>query len=838
MLLYRNGQQVQYKFPHIDLPINEIVPAIRQVLETRQTLIVSATPGAGKSTLLPLMLLHEPWLDGKKVILLEPRRLAAMTIARRMADLLGEELGQTVGYRIRFDKKVGVTTRIEVVTEGILSRMLHDDNALEEVGLVIFDEFHERRIHADVALAFCRQSQQVLRPDLRILIMSATLDMDELAQLLQAPALHCTGKQYAVQPIYTGTLQQEDLPQRCAHTVQRALKESTGDLLVFLPGQAEINRCKELLDKSVPGVLIYALYGQLSMKEQQEAILPDAHRRRKVVLATSIAETSLTIEGVGTVVDCGFTRHQVFDAKTGLSRLQTVAITLDTATQRAGRAGRLGPGVCYRMWSLANEAQMEAFVKPEILKSDLLPLALDLLQWGASEGDSLTWLNPPPTGRLLQAQHSLHEMGAMDSGRITVHGKRMHRLPCHPRIAHMLLQAAKNNTLHLATDMAAMLEERDPLLASLSVDITLRIDALRRYRREGKGGQHFLKIAKTAAVYRNLFSIGERNESINPYDGGILLAHVFPERIAQAFAGNAGRFKMANGHMARLAETDDLVHAPWLAIAQIDARKGDGKVFLAAPLAQEQLEAIAQRGQVVSWDSRRGGLVAQEEWRIGALMVMKRPLHQVPGQDKVKAVIEAVKNEGGQLLSFDDTVVQWQNRVSSLRLWNPDDDWPAVDTETLLMQADDWLSPYLAEARKNEDLKRLPLKDILHQWLPYEQQQALDNLAPVKIQVPSGSYISIDYLPEGELPVLAVRLQEVFGLMETPKINRGKNALVLHLLSPGYKPVQVTTDLRSFWNGAYFEVRKELKRRYPKHSWPENPLDAEAVRGAVRKNRA
>lgn len=820
----------------IDLPVRDIITEVQQKLRTVNTLIINAPPGAGKSTLLPLAIFDEPWLKGKKIIMLEPRRLATKTIASRMASLLGENVGETVGYRIRFDNKISEKTRIEVVTEGILTRMIHNDNALEGVGLVIFDEFHERSIHAEVAMALCREAQLVLRPDLRIMVMSATLDMPQLTELLDAQVAQSMGKQYPVDIIYTGELDEMMLPEMAARTVIKAVKEQEGDVLVFLPGQGEIKKCEVILQKELRAFSIHPLYGQLTPAAQYSAIMPNRSGRRKVVLATSIAETSLTIEGIRIVVDSGFGRTSRFDPKSGLSRLETVKISKDSADQRAGRAGRLSAGVCYRMWSVATQARLADHRTPEILEADLSSLVLDMAEWGIVDVRSLTWLTPPPLGALAQASETLHQLNALENGRITDHGKKIHALPCHPRIAHMLLMAEVEDILGLATDVAALLEERDPLPREAGIDINLRIEALRRYRKDTGHAHRFNKIEKIAASYRSLFKIAIDNSTVDDYQTGVLLAHAYPERIAYARPGNNAQFQMANGKYATAGHRDELAHEPWLAVAHLDARDGMGKIFLASPLNPKDLAPLVKEQEVISWDTRKGGLIATKDLRIGSIVLKSQPLPSPDEKHLLEAITNAIKKEGEALLSFDEKVTQWQLRVLSLRKWRPQENWPDVGLHTLLMTNSEWLSPYLNGIRKPEDLKKLDLKTILHNHLDWEQQKALDLLAPVKIKVPSGFEIHLEYQLDGAPPILAVRVQEVFGLADTPHINEGKTPVLMHLLSPGFKPVQVTSDLKSFWNTTYFEVKKELKRRYPKHAWPEDPWTEEAVRGVKRKN--
>ncbi len=822
----------------IDLPITEIITEVQENLSHHNTLIVNAPAGAGKSTVLPLAMLDQPIFDGKKILILEPRRLAARTIATRMADLLGEQVGQTVGYRIRFDNKVSKNTKIEVLTEGILTKMIHSDNALEGVGLVIFDEFHERSIHADVALALCREAQQILRPDLRIMIMSATLDMPLLTTLLNAPTVSCQGRQYPVEIRYTGQQDEWLIPDLAAQTVKKVVKiHDDGDILVFLPGQGEIRKCEEILQKELPGFAIHPLYGQLSQHKQLAAIFPSRHGKRKIVLATSIAETSLTIEGIKIVVDSGFGRTSRFDPKSGLSRLETIQISKDSADQRAGRAGRLSPGVCYRMWSIATQERLADHRVPEILEADLTALVLDMAKWGIIDVHQLTWLSPPSLADVAMARETLHQLNALENGKITEHGHKMHELPCHPRIAHLLLMAKESDMLALATDIAPLLEERDPLKPGTGIDINERIEALRRHRSSKGKNPRFNRIERIASSYRQLFDIPEDNDPVDSYETGLLLTHAYPERIACARPGNNAQFQLSNGRYAMAGHRDDLAHEPWLAIANLDARDGMGKIFLASPLNPKDLAPLVKEQEVITWDTRQGGLIASKDLRIGNIVLRSMPLPTPDESRLTQAISDAIKKEGEQLLNFDENVIQWQNRILSLRKWNPHENWPDVSTPTLLLTNSEWLSSYLSNIKKPEDLKKINLAEVLYHHLDWEKQRILDRLAPKQIEVPSGSKINLVYSPKGDPPVLAVRLQEVFGLTDSPTVNEGKIPVLMHLLSPGFKPVQITADLKSFWDNTYFEVKKELKRRYPKHEWPDNPWKAEAIRGVKRRQK-
>ena len=563
--------------------------------------------------------------------------------------------------------------------------------------------------------------------------------------------------------------------------------------------------------------------------------MPDRSGKRKVVLATSIAETSLTIEGIKVVVDTGYGRTSKFDPKSGLSRLETVQISKDSADQRAGRAGRLSAGVCYRMWSLATHSRLEDNRTPEIMQADLAPLMLDMAQWGIVNINQLTWLSSPPTAAVAQANETLHQLNAMENGHITDHGKRIHKLSCHPRIAHMLIEAEDGEMLELATDVAAVLEERDPLPRDSGIDINLRIETLRRFRGENRLTRGFARIEKVAESYRRMFDIEAENSSVDPYETGFILSQAYPERIAFARPGNNAQFQLSNGKFAMVGHRDDLAHEPWLAISHIDARDGMGKVFMASPLNPRDLAPLVKEKEIITWDTKRGGLIATKDLRIGSIILQSKPLPDPDESHLAAAISEAIKKEGAHLLDFNEEVTQWQNRVLSLRKWNSSENWPDVSTTALLLTNSEWLTPYLDQVKKPEDLKKIKLKDVLQHSLDWKKQEELDKLAPVYISVPSGSSIPLLYRDNAEPPILAVRLQEVFGLADTPTVNGGKNNVLIHLLSPGFKPVQITSDLRSFWDNAYFDVKKDLKRRYPKHAWPEDPWKAEAVRGVKRK---
>ena len=889
------------------LPASLIADDVNSALQTHHSLVITAPPGAGKSTLLPLTILSSLG-DGEKILMLEPRRLAARQIAERMAQILGETVGETVGYRVRFESKVSKRTRIEVLTEGILTRMLVDDATLDGVSIVIFDEFHERSINSDLALALTRQAQEIIRPDLKIVIMSATIDACGICAALKAPLIESEGRMFPVELHYADEdTDPRDIAAVAASTTIEAYKKHEGDILVFLPGQAEIERCFELLSKSqhltaspsqpittTPSqhlntsggalvssapttsqpittttpqhLTIYPLYGNLSPENQRRAIAPSAPGERKIVIATPIAETSITIEGVRVVIDSGLCRQVVFDARTGLSHLQTVRISMDMATQRMGRAGRVAEGVCYRLWTKASEHLMAEQRKPEIEEADLAPMVLDTAAFGESDAEALPWLTMPPRAGVFKAKELLMSLGAIDeNGNITPIGKRMAALPCHPRIARMILattnlttsthqgvhlsqvhqqhlttSTSHHNTTSLACDIAALLEEKDPLSETGGTDLTLRLSALRTARRKGQMGR-WQRIAKIAAEYRRMAHTDEENRDPAPMEVGLLVAHAYPERIAHS-TNNIGSYRLASGANVQLDSTDQQSAHSWIAIASLHSAPGTtGRVFLAAPLDPEDLNAeFVKEVDNISWDTKQGCVVMQREQRIGKLMLSEKPIHDADKEQMKSIVCEAMKKDGLTMMAWSEKAVeQVQRRVAQVAAWHPELALPDVSTEHLLSTAADWLPFYLEEGGRVkssvQELRKLNLAEIIWNLLPYEAQQEVNRLAPTHIEVPTGSRIRIDYRTGAEAPVLSVRLQECFGMERTPCVDDGKRPVLMELLSPGFKPVQLTQDLASFWQGTYFEVRKELRRRYPKHYWPENPLEAEAVRGVKIK---
>ena len=888
------------------LPASQIAVGVNEALHTNSSLVVTAPPGAGKSTLLPLTILSSLG-EGEKILMLEPRRLAARQIAERMAQMLGEQVGETIGYRVRFESRVSKRTRIEVLTEGILTRMIVDDATLDGVSVVIFDEFHERSINSDLALALTRQAQQIIRPDLKVVIMSATIDTSNICAALQAPLIESEGRMFPVELHYADEdTDPRDIAAAAASTTIEAYKKYEGDILVFLPGQAEIEHCYELLSKSqhftaspsqpintsthqhlttstsqptttTPHHLtIHPLYGNLSPEDQRRAIAPSAPGERKIVIATPIAETSITIEGVRVVIDAGLCRQVVFDARTGLSHLETVRISMDMATQRMGRAGRVAEGVCYRLWTKASEHLMAEQRKPEIEEADLAPMLLDTAAFGESDAEALPWLTMPPRAGVFKAKELLTALGAIDeNGNIPSIGKRMATLPCHPRIARMILattnlttstpqgvhlsplgfcrlpeqevhqqhlttSTSHHNNTSLACDIAALLEEKDPLSETGGTDLTLRLSALRTARRKKQLGR-WQRIAKIAAEYRRMAHTDEDNRDPAPTEVGLLVAYAYPERIAHS-TNSIGGYRLASGANVQLDAADQQSAHSWLAVASLYSATGTtGRVFLAAPIAPDDLEKeFVKEVDNIAWDTKQGCVVMQREQRIGKLILSQKPIHDADKEHLKGIVCEAMKKDGLTMMAWSEKAVeQVQRRVAQVAEWHPEMALPDVSTEHLLSTAADWLPLYLEEGGRVktsvQELRKLNLAEIIWNILPYEAQLEVDRLAPTHIEVPTGSHIRIDYRSGAEAPVLSVRLQECFGMERTPCVDDGRQPLLMELLSPGFKPVQLTQDLASFWQGTYFEVRKELRRRYPKHYWPENPLEAEAVRGVKRK---
>ena len=815
--------------PYIhQFPVGEVAADVIRSLAATPRIIVTAPPGAGKSTLLPLLLLQS--MPEGKILMLEPRRIAARQIAERMSSMIGEAVGKTVGYRMRFETKVSATTRIEVLTEGIMTRMLVDDPTLDGVGMVIFDEFHERSLTSDTALALVRESQQIIRPDLLMVIMSATIDASALCQALDAPLIESQGRMHEVTIHHLEEADQRNCADITASAIKKAHREEQGDILAFLPGKGEIMRCCELLGESLGSTHIYPLYGLLSSEEQRKAIMPSRPGERKVVLATPIAETSLTIEGVKTVIDSGLCKTLVYDPRNGMSHLETVRISLDMAKQRSGRAGRTTDGTCYRLWSKATELRMDDCRQPEIEQADLSSTLLDIAAWGEDDIMDMPWLTPPPSSHAMQARQLLTNLGALDhDGHITPHGRKLALLPCHPRIAQMLIMAEDNKTKALAADIAALLEEKDILTDDSDADINTRIELLRNARRKKQTGR-WKRIADIAEQYRRLAKMQEDNTPPAHYATGCLIASAYPERVAQQTED--GKYKLASGDIVTLSDDDALKTCPLLAVASVASR-----IFLASPLKKEDIEHMSTWQDNISWDSKQGRAIAISQQRLGSLILATRPIQTPDSQTAItEAICQAAMKEGLSMFDFNDDVLRMQRRIAAVAAWHPDLSLPDISTPPLLSRAAEWLPLYIGKATTTAELKKINLCSVIWGLLSYDQQVTIDRMAPTHIQVPTGSRIRINYRTGAESPILSVRLQECFGLTATPTVDEGHRPVLMELLSPGFKPVQLTQDLASFWQTAYFEVRKELRRRYPKHYWPENPLEAEAVRGVKKNN--
>ncbi|MGA9031193.1 MAG: ATP-dependent helicase HrpB [Sulfuricaulis sp.] len=832
------------------LPIDGILPQLRQTLAVNHAVVLQAPPGAGKTTHVPLALLDEAWLGGRSILMLEPRRLAARAACARMAQLRSETAGETIGYRIRFDSNVTAKTRIEVLTEGILTRRLQTDPELKNVGLVIFDEFHERHLHADLALALCLDSQRALREDMKILVMSATLDGESISKLLDdAPIVTSEGRRYPVDIRYLPRDPSGPLPPLVCDAVRTALENNAGDVLVFLPGAWEIRRTQELLEAKVAAnVDVHPLYGDLPWEIQDRAIQPSAGRR-KIVLTTPIAETSLTIEGVRVVVDSGFARVPQFDPRSGLTRLTTVRISRASSEQRAGRAGRLAPGVCYRLWSETTQRGLVPQSLPEIRGADLASLALELAAWGAREARALAWLDPPPEASFSQARELLTELDALDStGLITKAGRAMARLPLHPRLSHMLFAAERLGLEALACDVASLLSERDILSgeARRSTDFTQRLEALWAFRLHGRQGAQShhadagacARVNQAAQQYRRMQSLSEPVSPTDAASAGLLLALAYPDRVALARAPGETRYLLASGRGARLPDAEIRLRQPCIVAANLDAGETEGLIYSAAPLdvyvLRKQLATHLRTEDVVRWDGQQQSVVARREERFGALVLDSKPLTDADANQMRAAMLDGIRRLGIEALPWTRETREWQARVLSLRHWLPAGNWPDVSNEALRDTQDDWLGPYLDGVTRRDHLTRLDLSAILKNLLDWEQGRRLEEEAPTHLEVPSGSSVRLEYIP-GESPVLKVKLQEMFGLADTPRVAGGKVPVTLHLLSPAQRPIQVTQDLRGFWERTYPEVKKELKGRYPRHPWPDDPWSATPTRRATRR---
>ena len=841
-----------------DLPIVEVLPALKHALREHRNVVLQAPPGAGKSTGVPPALLNEPWMAGKRLIMLEPRRLATRAVSARIAQLLGEPLGRTVGYRMRLDSKVSAATRIEVVTEGVLSALMQDDPALEGIACVIFDEFHERSLQADLGLALCLDVQTHLNESLRLLVMSATLAAEPVAQVMgEAPILRTSGRSFPVVTHFapgargrSTSLDAETLTKRTTGAILRALREEEGDTLVFLPGAAEIRRVEADLHAADLDATTHVLplMGELTPDEQDRAIRPSAAGERKVVLATNIAETGLTIEGVRVVIDSGYARRPRFDPVTGMSRLETSRISRASADQRRGRAGRLQPGVCYRMWSEGIDQTLEPFTPAEILEADLAPLALELAGWNVGTPGELKWLDVPPAAAYAQARDLLRALGALDdAGRITTHGREMLGLRMHPRLAHMLLRSRTLQLSEPASELAALLSERDLMrrpAGARDADVRTRMEILRgeHSQRESIDRAVLERARRVAGQLRRQLGGASRKAAIRIEDAdqaGVLLALAYPDRIARAREGGSGRYLLSNGRGARLEGAQSLARSEFLAVAELDGAEREARIFLAAPLGRAALEEafaadIVSRERV-SWESRERAVHAVRERTLGALVIEERTIARPNADLTARALLEGIRELTLAVLPWERETRSLQARVRFVAALpkQKTGQWPDLSDDALLARAEQWLLPRLEGMTRIDHLAQFDLRAALEGELDFKQRRILEQLAPTHVVVPSGSRIRIDYL-ETDAPSLSAKVQELFGMSATPRIGGGEVALLIKLLSPANRPVQVTRDLASFWRGGYAQVRRELKGRYPRHDWPEDPLAARPSRGVRR----
>ncbi len=834
--------------PH--LPIDEVLPDIKAALADSTRAVLQAPPGAGKTTMVPLALLDESWLDGRLIIMLEPRRLAARNAAARMASLLGEKAGETVGYQIKMERCLSKKTKILVVTEGILARRLQSDPALEDVALLIFDEFHERSLHADLSLALALQSQELLRPELRLLVMSATLAASSISELLDdAPVIRSEGKSFPVNTTYldpkTPQPDRRSLNARLSTVVMEALRQEEGSILVFLPGAREIRALQKSLDghiskAAMTSVLIAPLYGALSKTEQDHAILPAAKGKRKVVLATNIAETSLTIEGITMVIDSGLERVSLFDPGSGMDRLVTIPITEDSATQRCGRAGRLGPGHCFRLWHKGRA--LIKHTRAELLSADLTSMMLELAQWGVKEPEELRWLDLPPKKAVEHALELLKELSMLSAdGVITKHGEAALALGLHPRLSHMLLKAQSLGHAYEGSLLAALLSEGDIFRSSRSTDIVERL----RILDERSFGHTSVDRGKAQRVLEQAQRFGQRLERMKrkgTFDAeiiGVLLGFAYPDRIARRRGAKERRYLLSGGKGAILDLESEQFGREFLAVAELDGAKQEARIYLAADITLAQIEHYfwEQIGEElsVSWNRESGRVESRIKTTFLQLLLEERQSDKASSEAIAQTLMEGIRMQGLDALPWTKEDLHLRQRVTFLNISErrypeifSQNDMPDLSEDWLLTEMGRWLLPYLYGISDLKGCRRLNMGKILTSMIDWKQKQLIDVLAPVSITVPSGSKIAIDY-SDPEVPVLAVRLQELFGQKETPSILKGRCKLLIHLLSPAHCPMQVTSDLESFWNGAYHDVKKELRGKYKKHYWPDDPLTAQAT---------
>ena len=813
------------------LPIDAALPDLTAALRTNTAAVLVAPPGAGKTTRVPLVLAREDWAQkARRILVLEPRRLAARAAADRMAQTLGERVGETVGLRVRFGSKISSRTRIEIITEGIFTRLILDDPMLEGVAAVIFDEFHERSLDADFGLALARDVQQGLREDLRILVMSATIDGARIAKLLgDAPVIASEGRAFPVETRYAGRDARPIEPQ-VADAIVRAMRADAGSLLAFLPGAAEIRRTKTLLEgRAEPSTDVVALYGALTGDEQDRAIAPALPGRRKIVLATSIAETSITIEGVRIVVDSGLARVPRYEPDVGVTRLETVRVSRAAADQRRGRAGRIEPGLSYRLWDEPQTAALEPFAQPEILAADLSSLALDLAAWGGGP-DQLAFLDPPPKAALTEAKALLNELGAIDdNGRITAEGKLLRRLPLAPRLARMVVDAGAEGDALPAAEIATLIGERG--LGGDDVDLRERLSALRRDRSS--------RARDARAMARRWAEIPPSPQGGGESSVGALLALAYPERIAKNRGGGSGAFLLANGRGANIDPASPLAREPFLAVAELAGTAAQGRILSAAPITLAEIEQRfsdrIEAREEIAFDAASASLRGRRSRRLGAIALSDRPRRVVAGDGTAQKLADGIAGHGMHRLPWTKSLQQWRDRVMFLRA-SEGGEWPDLSDAALGQTVNVWLAPALAAKTALGEITADELNTALRALLPWPLQHRLDTEAPTHFAAPTGSQVPIDYEAEGG-PKIVIRVQELFGLDRHPAIAGGKVPLLIELLSPAHRPVQMTRDLPGFWRGSYAAVRAEMRGRYPKHPWPEDPIAAPATRRAKPRNR-
>ncbi len=823
------------------LPIDDVLPPLLAALDRVGAAVLVAAPGAGKTTRVPLALLDASWRGEGRVLVLEPRRLAARAAAQQMAYLLGEDVGDTVGYRVRLERRVGPRTRIEVVTEGILTRMIQDDPSLDGVAALCFDEFHERHLPSDLGLALALESRNVLRPDLRLLVMSATLEAAPVARLLAAdganevPIITSAGREFPVSTQWRPPRDGAPIARAAAGAVLAARAEHTGDILVFLPGIAELQRTRAALDEATLGAEVQLLHGGLTLDEQDHVLRPRRVAPR-VILRTAIADSSVTLDGVRVVIDSGLARVPRYDPRSGMSRLETVRVSQASADQRRGRAGRTAPGHCIRLWDDATQAALPARTAPEILETDLTPLALELACAGIADPRALRWLDAPPAGALAQGRALLTDLGALDAaGRVTAHGRAMAALGIAPRLAHLVLIGATRGCATLACELAALLAERDVLrreAAEYDADIGTRVEALRGRERGLVDAARLARVRQEARALRQALPRGSHDAADDLAMIGALVALAYPDRIAQRRSGEAPRYLLRNGRGARLATIQPLGASPYLAVADLDGDPAESRIWLAAPLEEADLRESAGPAlattRLVAWDDAADAVRAVEREQLGAIVLRDRPLREVPREDIVQALVGEVQRRGLAALPWSAESRALRERLRFAHRHLPEL-FPDVSDAALLASLNAWLTPQLGDARRWSDLARVPMGEALLATLTWQARARLDAVAPTHVEVPSGSRIRVDYGDPAQ-PALAVKLQECFGLLETPRLAEGRVPLTLHLLSPAGRPVQVTKDLASFWRHGYFDVKRDLKGRYPRHPWPEDPLTAAPTR--------